>query len=70
MWLRMVSKSPLYSHVVMPIATGKTWNEWVNVLNAGTDAKREMIAAARYLLDEHKLDPSWARTIAREYALQ
>lgn len=70
MWLRMVSKSLVYSHVVMPIATGKTWNEWMNVLNTGTENKREMMAVARYLLDEYKLDPSWARTIAREYVLQ
>lgn len=70
MWLRMVSKSPVYSHVVMPLATGKTWNQWVDVLKTDTDTEGEVTSLARYLITEHQLDPSWARTIAREYALQ
>jgi hypothetical protein len=70
MWLRMAKKSPVYSHVVMPYATGKTWPEWVNVLNRGAEVKNGLIDVARYLISEHKVDPSWARTIAREYTLQ
>lgn len=70
MWLRMVSKSLLYPHVIMPYATGKTWREWVNLLNAGTETKHNIISVMRYLIFEQKVDPSWARTIAREYVLQ
>jgi hypothetical protein len=54
----------------MPYATGKTWREWVNLLNAGTETKHNIISVMRYLIFEQKVDPSWARTIAREYVLQ
>lgn len=67
MWLRMVSK---YEKVeTLPNATGKSWNEWVDVLNTGIGYKCGVQPVIEYLTTEHALKPTWAQTIACQYVL-
>ena len=70
MWLRMVQKAPLCSRAIMPEETGKTWWEWVAILNAGNQRQNGITPVMRYLMVEYKLSARWARTIAIQYVLQ
>ena len=69
MWLRMVGNSRAKLQGNMPYATGKTWDEWVVVLNAGIQRKCGITPVMQYLIDEYKLNPAWARKIAIQYVL-
>jgi hypothetical protein len=69
MWLRMVGKSPQYTHLMMPFATGKTWAEWVSVLNADNKAHHDVVPLVYHLMTQYKLELTWARTIAKQYLL-
>ncbi len=67
MWLRMASKTSRYTQVVMPYATGKTWQEWVSILDADNKSDFDKVPLAHYLIKEHHVDPVWAQTIAKQY---
>lgn len=69
MWLRMVSKYPQFSIDGVPHATGKSWNEWERILKSGLQRKCGVQPVIEYLVNEHKLKPNWAQTIACQYVL-
>jgi len=69
MWLRMVSKSPLCSRQMMPTATGKTWNEWVDLLDADNQRKKGIAPVMQYMIDKYAVTPGCARSIAIRYVL-
>jgi hypothetical protein len=62
--------APQFSKDTMPKFTGKTYDEWVIVLNANNQRKKSLSCIMEYLLKEHGLSAAWARTIASYYILQ
>jgi len=70
MWLRMVNKSSQYSQETLPYTTGRTWDEWVALLDAGIQRKCGITPVMQYLIDEYNLNPTWARKMAIQYVLQ
>lgn len=69
MWLRMVNKFPRYCDMTMPKATGKTCEEWIEILNQSIEKKCGIIAVVEYLTTEYQLKPDWAQMIALQYVL-
>jgi hypothetical protein len=65
----MVSKSHQYSQENLPYKTGRTWDEWVALLDAGIPRKCGINPVMQYLIDEYKLNPTWARKLAIQYVL-
>ena len=70
MWLRMMAKSPLCSRQMMPTATGKTWNEWFDLLDANNQRKKGIAPVMHYLIDKYAINSGCARSIAIHYVLQ
>lgn len=67
-WLNRVSSK--YSKNTMHSATGKSFDEWVAVLNAANQRKQTSSSVRQYLMDVHQLTPAWARTIASYYHMR
>jgi hypothetical protein len=47
--------------------TGVGWDEWFAILNAWNAPERGHTASARYLREEHGVDPWWAQSITVRY---
>ena len=62
--------APQFSKDTMADATGKTWDQWVIILNAHNQRKKSLSCVMEFLLKEHGLSAAWARTIASYYVLQ
>jgi hypothetical protein len=69
MWLRMVSKSPTCSRQMMPTASGKTWPEWVDLLDAANQRKQGIAPVMTYLIEKCAVTLYDARAIAIQYVL-
>jgi hypothetical protein len=69
MWLRMVHKSPRHSPDALPQTTGKTWSEWVRILNSSLPQPCGVLPVIQYLQSEYALEPVWAQMIALRYVL-
>jgi hypothetical protein len=65
----MISKYSHYSQATLPQTTGRTWEEWVAVLDAGIPRKCGITPVMQYLIDEYRLKPTVARKIAIQYVL-
>ncbi len=70
MWSQMIVKTPQYSKKTLLYTTGRTWDEWVALLEAGIQRKRGITPVMQYLVDKYKLNPAWARKMAIQYVLQ
>jgi hypothetical protein len=70
MWLRMMSKSPICSRQMMSTVSGKTWDEWFNLLDAQDQRKKGITLVMRYLIDKYAVTSGCARSIAIQYVLQ
>ena len=70
MWSQMIGKTAQYSQEMLPYMTGRTWDEWVALLEAGIQRKRGITPVMQYLIDKYKLNPAWARKMAIQYVLQ
>ncbi len=60
---------PVFSVDGLPVATGKSWEEWEYILNTGIDHTCGVLPVAQFLLNRYDLDMSWAQLIALEYVL-
>jgi hypothetical protein len=71
-WLvrRLQGKQPKYSKDTMQQGTGKTYDEWVNLLDVSQQRKQSNASVRQYLMDKHQLSPAWARTIASYYQMR
>ncbi len=69
MWLRMVNHYPKSSIDALPNNTGRSWYEWVNVLNNDPECRCGISPLIEYLMTAYNLDPVCAQTIALEYVL-
>jgi hypothetical protein len=47
--------------------TGKTWGEWVTLIDSWTGEKRSIAAIAHHLSDHHHVRRLWAQAIAVYY---
>lgn len=59
-----------YTKTTMLRGTGKAFPEWVIVLNTANQRKQTHTQVMDYLMQEHHLTPSWARTIAVYYHMR
>ena len=48
-------------------ATGKTWREWCELLNAWGGKTEHLTAVVQYLVEQHHLRRLWAQMIAVYY---
>jgi hypothetical protein len=48
-------------------ATGKTWTEWITLLDAWGASKGSLISIANHLMEQYQLTLFWAQAIAVNY---
>lgn len=48
-------------------ATGKTWSEWVVLLNAWDARQKRLVSITDHLMEHYRLSQIWAQVIAVAY---
>ena len=66
----MVNHYPKSSIESLPNFTGKTWNEWVDILSNDPESRCGIPPLIEYLMTAYNLDPECAQTIAIEYVME
>lgn len=48
-------------------ATGKTWAEWITLLDAWEASKKSLVSITEHLMEHYQLTQIWAQAVAVDY---